>query len=202
MEINYLLVNWKLSKLYGRTPHEVTFSMTGRQAKLSHLIARIVRLIGFGGNSTLENNRQTAANLKRARVRSPKNSARGVICWNAAWLKIIIQIHVVCFWFSWRRHSHQQSDRIHKNEMIWDTGGGDGGVLEAKTDRLTVSYTVIWKWTKDLRVHDFRLPLRCTVHEIFRDIRRHRLVITDVCSWTALPLKTGPIRCPETSANN
>jgi len=101
IEINCLLVNWKLSKLYGRTPQEVTFSMTVRQAKLSHLIASIVRLIGFTGDSTpknnrpttgdstLKSNRPTTAKLKRARVRSPKNSARGGIYQNAAWLKNI-----------------------------------------------------------------------------------------------------------------
>jgi hypothetical protein len=127
MEINCLLVNWKLSKLYGRTPHEVAFSMTAQKAKLFQLIARIVRLSGFRGDSPLKNNRPTTAKLKRARVRSPKNSARGGICYNAACLKIITQIHVVCLWFILRRRPYRQSDRIYKKELIWDTGGGGRG---------------------------------------------------------------------------
>ena len=49
---------------------------------------------------------------------------------------------------------------------------------------------------------DSQLQSTLEVHEIFRDVRRHRLVLTDVCSWTALPLKTGPTGCPETSVNN
>jgi len=166
MEINCLLVNWKLSKLYGRTPQEVTFSMTARQAKLSRLIARIVRLIGFRGDSTLKNNRPTTANLKRARVRSPKIPHKEAFVKTQLDWRLSPQIQVVCLWFGWRRRPYQESDRIHKRELIWDTGVGvgvgEGGVLDAKTDRLTVSYKVHWKWTKVFRVCDFSLPPRGT----------------------------------------